>query len=71
MDHVVTQLPYALTGAASALGGYVVLALTTNTWLGLLTTLALVGAFALWARAARGTVEAAEVAEAAPEPVAV
>ncbi|KAE8763025.1 Na+/H+ antiporter NhaC family protein [Georgenia thermotolerans] len=67
MDHVVTQLPYALTGALAALGGYVVLALTTNTWLGLITTLVLVTAVALAARAARGTV----TAEDALEPAAV
>ncbi|MFH5821595.1 Na+/H+ antiporter NhaC family protein [Georgenia sp. AZ-5] len=68
MDHVLTQLPYALTGALAALGGYVVLALTASTWLGLLVTLVLVGAFALWARGASRRAAKDDVAEA-PEPV--
>ncbi len=42
-----------------------VLVLATSTWLGLLTTLGVVAAFGFGARAARGTVEAAEALEPA------
>ncbi|WP_228266621.1 Na+/H+ antiporter NhaC family protein [Ornithinimicrobium ciconiae] len=37
------QLPYALASAATALLGYVVYALTSNGWLGLLTALCFLG----------------------------
>ncbi|PIE26961.1 MAG: sodium:proton antiporter [Micrococcales bacterium] len=42
ITHVRTQLPYAIAGAAAALAGYVVLAVTRQGWLGLLTVLATV-----------------------------
>src|SRR5699024_44702 len=35
IDHVMTQLPYALTAAAFAGIGYLVLGLTGNVWIGL------------------------------------
>ncbi|GGC98521.1 Na+/H+ antiporter NhaC family protein [Pontibacillus salipaludis] len=35
MDHVTTQIPYALTAAAISLLGYIVLGLTNSTWLSL------------------------------------
>jgi tetracycline resistance efflux pump len=65
IDHVTTQLPYALVCAGASTIGYVVLGLTTNMVLGLVTTLAvLAGAvFALKARFADR-----EVHEAAVEP---
>lgn len=39
LTHVITQLPYALFSAAAALIGYVLYALTTNGWVGLLGVL--------------------------------
>jgi tetracycline resistance efflux pump len=48
VDHVTTQLPYALVAAGAAAVGYVAMGLTENTWLGLLTALiALVAAIAV------------------------
>ncbi|MDR4889433.1 Na+/H+ antiporter NhaC family protein [Fredinandcohnia sp. QZ13] len=41
IDHVITQLPYAIISAVFAAIGYVVLGLTGNTMLGLLTTVVL------------------------------
>ncbi|RFB15084.1 Na+/H+ antiporter NhaC family protein [Bacillus sp. HNG] len=41
IDHVITQLPYAIISAVFAAIGYVVLGLTGNTLLGLLTTVVL------------------------------
>lgn len=41
VTHVSTQLPYALVTGAAALVGYVVVALTGQTWIGLIATLAL------------------------------
>ncbi|WP_341359541.1 Na+/H+ antiporter NhaC family protein [Georgenia sp. M64] len=57
MDHVLTQLPYAAAAAAAALVGYVVLAVSGSTWLGLLTTLAGVAVLVAAARAGRPPVE--------------
>ena len=51
ITHVVTQLPYALTGALAALAGYVVFALTESTLIGLIATLVAVAALALGIRA--------------------
>ena len=61
MDHTITQLPYALVAAAASGVGFVVLGLTENTWLGLLTAvLALALAIAvLRARSPRYDVDAA------------
>ncbi|MEW4221225.1 Na+/H+ antiporter NhaC family protein [Rossellomorea marisflavi] len=42
IDHVLTQLPYALIAAGAASIGYLVLGFTENTWLGLLTVIVLV-----------------------------
>lgn len=50
ITHVTTQLPYAVTGAALALLGYVVFALTENGVLGLLATLGGLAAFAVVVR---------------------
>lgn len=44
VTHVSTQLPYALSTAAAALMGYVVLALTAKIWLGLLVMLVVLAA---------------------------
>jgi Na+/H+ antiporter NhaC len=49
--HVLTQLPYALTGAAAALAGYVVLALTGSGLVGLGTVLVVLVALAFGAKA--------------------
>ncbi|NQD68981.1 Na+/H+ antiporter NhaC family protein, partial [Bacillus haikouensis] len=43
IDHVLTQLPYALIGAVAAAIGYLVLGFTGSTLLGLLTVIVLVG----------------------------
>lgn len=40
IDHVTTQIPYALVCAAASLAGFIVLGFTRNTVVGLLTTLA-------------------------------
>jgi Na+/H+ antiporter NhaC len=50
IDHVMTQLPYALTAAGASLAGYVALALTSSAWAGLaVTALVLTGVLA-WVR---------------------
>jgi Na+/H+ antiporter NhaC len=49
--HVLTQLPYALTGATAALVGYVVLALTGSGLVGLGTVLVVLVALAFGAKA--------------------
>lgn len=41
IDHVITQLPYALIGAVSALTGFVVIGLTHSTWIALIVTIVL------------------------------
>lgn len=38
MDHVTSQLPYALSVAAAAATGYVVLGMTKSAWLGFAVT---------------------------------
>jgi len=38
MDHVTTQLPYALTAAAASGVGYIIFGLTSQVWLGLLVS---------------------------------
>lgn len=49
MDHVSTQLPYALVAASISVVGYVVLGLTGSVWMGLLVALAVLGAlFFVW-----------------------
>ena len=52
IDHVTTQIPYALVCATASLAGYVVLGFTRSTTAGLLTTLAalVVAVFVLRAR---------------------
>ncbi|CAN5584956.1 Na+/H+ antiporter NhaC family protein [soil metagenome] len=45
--HVITQLPYALVGAAAALFGYVMLALTGSSIVGLFGVLAVLAVFAV------------------------
>jgi len=44
IDHVTTQIPYALVCAVASLTGYVVLGLTRNITVGLLTTLVVLAA---------------------------
>jgi tetracycline resistance efflux pump len=52
IDHVTTQIPYALVCAVASLAGYIVLGFTRNITVGLLTTLAVlaVAVFVLRAR---------------------
>ncbi|SFE79228.1 Na+/H+ antiporter NhaC family protein [Alteribacillus iranensis] len=47
IDHVMTQLPYALITAGSALAGYIILGLTGSTSLGLVSTMTLAVIIAL------------------------
>lgn len=59
IDHVATQLPYALISAAIALVGYVVLGITGSVWLGLLAVvIVLIVLFSVWTMRARGEVTA-------------
>jgi tetracycline resistance efflux pump len=57
IDHVTTQIPYALVCAGASLAGYIVLGFTRNITVGLLTALAAfaVAVFVLRARFASGT----------------
>ncbi|WP_308215190.1 Na+/H+ antiporter NhaC family protein [Sinobaca sp. H24] len=41
IDHVVTQLPYALIAAGASSAGYIVLGLSGSMWLGLVTAVVL------------------------------
>lgn len=50
IDHVMTQLPYALLGAGASLVGYVVLALTTSAWAGLAATMLVLAGVVAWVR---------------------
>jgi tetracycline resistance efflux pump len=52
IDHVTTQIPYALVCAIASLAGYIVLGFTSSITVGLLTTLAAlaVAVFVLRAR---------------------
>ncbi len=50
ITHVITQLPYALTGAFAALMGYIVLALTGSGVVGLVTVVAVLVGLALAAK---------------------
>ncbi|HLR54460.1 MAG TPA: Na+/H+ antiporter NhaC family protein, partial [Pseudogracilibacillus sp.] len=43
IDHVMTQLPYALTAAGVAGAGFLVLGVTDNTWLGFAAMLVILG----------------------------
>ncbi|MCK6211244.1 Na+/H+ antiporter NhaC family protein [Georgenia sp. EYE_87] len=66
IDHVMTQLPYALTAAGASLAGYVVLALTSSTWAGLaVTALVLAGVLVRVRRTVRPVEEEAAAFEAA------
>ncbi len=61
IDHVATQLPYALISAAIAAIGYIVLGITGSVWFGLLAVIiVLVALFSIWTIRARGEVVAAE-----------
>jgi tetracycline resistance efflux pump len=62
IDHVTTQIPYAIVCAAASLAGYVVLGFTRNIAVGLLTTLAAlaVAVFVLRTRFASETPREAE-----------
>ena len=63
IDHVTTQIPYALVCAVASLAGYIALGFTRNLTVGLLTTLAAlaVAIFVLRARFASETSRDAEV----------
>jgi tetracycline resistance efflux pump len=63
IDHVTTQIPYALVCAAASIAGYISLGLTRNIAVGLLTTLAAlaVAVFVLRARFASETPREPEV----------
>jgi len=71
VDHVTTQLPYAMVAAGAAAVGYVAMGLTENTWLGLLAALiALVAAIAvLRARSPKYEAQAEAVGPGADRPV--
>lgn len=59
IDHVATQLPYALISAAIASAGYIVLGITGSVWLGLLAVvIVLIVLFSVWTMRARGEVAA-------------
>ncbi|MDG5471761.1 Na+/H+ antiporter NhaC family protein [Jeotgalibacillus sp. ET6] len=47
IDHVITQIPYAVTGAVIASAGYILLGFTGSTWLALGLVILLLAAFAL------------------------
>ncbi len=47
LDHVMTQLPYALICAGVALVGYLILGLTENLWISLLIVLGLIGSLVI------------------------
>ncbi|MCA0971754.1 Na+/H+ antiporter NhaC family protein [Halobacillus litoralis] len=57
IDHVLTQLPYALVAAGAAAVGYIVLGLTGSIWMPLILTLAIVVIAAFVLRAAGQTVD--------------
>jgi tetracycline resistance efflux pump len=63
IDHVTTQIPYALVCAVASLAGYIVLGFTRNITVGLLTTLAAlaVAVFVLRARFASETQRESDV----------
>ncbi|GAA4285768.1 Na+/H+ antiporter NhaC family protein [Georgenia daeguensis] len=50
IDHVMTQLPYALTAAGASLAGYVALALTSSAWAGLCVTALVLAGVLVWVR---------------------
>lgn len=55
IDHVATQLPYALMSAAVATVGYLVLGITGSVWFGLLAVIViLIVLFSVWTMRARG-----------------
>ncbi|KIL43696.1 Na+/H+ antiporter NhaC family protein [Jeotgalibacillus campisalis] len=47
IDHVITQVPYAVTGAVIAAAGYILLGFTGNTWMALGLVILLLAAFGL------------------------
>ncbi len=54
MDHVTTQLPYALISAAIAAVGYIVLGFTGSVWMGLIAVIIiLIVLFSIWSMKAR------------------
>ena len=49
MDHVTTQLPYALISAAIAAVGYIILGITGSVWIGLVAVIIiLIVLFSVW-----------------------
>lgn len=49
IDHVATQLPYALIAAAIATAGYIVLGITGSVWIGLVAVIIILAAlFTVW-----------------------
>jgi tetracycline resistance efflux pump len=57
IDHVITQLPYALTGAAIAAVGFLALGLTGSTLIGLAVTIILLVLFAVFGKRTETTVQ--------------
>ena len=54
IDHVTTQIPYALISAAVAAVGYVILGVTGSVWIGLVgVIIILIGLFTVWAMKAK------------------
>lgn len=48
MDHVTTQVPYALTAAAASVVGYIVFGLTSQVWVGLIASTITLIVILLW-----------------------
>ena len=54
IDHVATQIPYALISAAIAIAGYVILGVTGSVWIGLVgVCVILIGLFMVWSMKAK------------------
>lgn len=54
IDHVATQIPYALISAAIAIAGYIILGVTGSVWIGLVgVCVILIGLFMVWSMKAK------------------
>lgn len=60
IDHVTTQIPYALLSAGIAGIGYIVLGITGNTWIGLLAVFVCLGLFLALTRSTKNSRDAGE-----------
>jgi hypothetical protein len=65
IDHVTTQIPYALVCATSSLAGFIVLVFTRSSTVGLLTALPTLAVFVLRSSFARETQRRSEVGRTA------